>query len=213
MYAPSKFADPDIVFSGGTGTDHCSGQPVDHYYNFGSANTNSEFQPENFEGRTEMLCAMRSTISNGFTTHAMLDRQLWTVVSNWKNHYSNPLNRCRCVIAAIINHADGAALRITNVTLRDGREYEIIGACDYDADSSTILPGGCAVLFAYGNAPNIFNPGHVGISLETNMFTSNITTRTGRLKCTSVLPFTANMLERSQGSTELWAKVVITATG
>jgi hypothetical protein len=77
----------------GTGTGGDSAASTNDFYSFGACTRDPSIAAEQFQSQRALLNSAEKLISSGFTTHAQLDRQLWTIVNNWRAFFSNPLNK------------------------------------------------------------------------------------------------------------------------
>eukprot|EP01042_Synura_sphagnicola_P000008 gene8-9_t len=170
------------------------------YYVFGSAN--NLFQGQALASEDEVLRLSPSRLKLvSQTSPALLDAALWRVVYEWDATHTL-LNSSRCAILAILNRSQ-QTIQITKTQLREGRDVVVFGAQGYDAESRSVLPGGCVVVFAYGYLPTLVDKAHVKVDVGSKAFNITFSTRANRSTCEPLGGKHVGFLEKSL--TDWWA--------
>jgi hypothetical protein len=174
-------------------------------YIFGTINRSESITAVKMPSTNEFKKESRIYFEEGIANYADLDKKMWQTVINWKGR---TLFTQKCVITAVINKSS-IPIQISDVTLKEGREYVIWSVSRYDEESRTIHPHGICVIFGYADTQGLLSKGHVTLSVQSPVFTAKLTTRGSQTDVTSNPPLNANLVEKSISSVLAWNKNVI----
>jgi len=135
-----------------------------------------------------------------------LDLEVWMLICSVGKMFTGLSSR-RCVAAGIINGSD-QTIQIKTAKLLQGRSpcYSI-PTIEYNTNQGILYPGGAIILFGWGAAPSLLQPGKVGIKVETNIFTTDFTDNISQSTTTEVLPqWQVSFAEKSYDTSGWWAK-------
>lgn len=177
---------------------------------FGSMNTDYTVQPMDLDSDAKLVERCKSRVgvlsSSNPDFFIRLDQEAWLLVNSSTQLFTGLSSR-RCVLAGILNGAN-KAIQIKSATLIEGgSECYIIPSREYDKEQGTLEPGGAVIIFGWGAAPSLLQPGRVLISIETNVFSCVLSDQKGQDATTRSLPgYKVGLLEKSYDEGGWWAK-------
>eukprot|EP00752_Nemacystus_decipiens_P006311 g5691.t1 len=174
-------------------------------YRFGSAN--SEQVPGHRLSDSQILDrAERQMQSIGVGNWNSLDDIAWELVQNWDSAHTG-LNSTRCLCVVFIN-ASTSTVQFLEMRKRDGHGYRLLIGPLCNGDSQQLMPGGVAILFAWGHpSTNILKKGFVVMVAETTAFSGVFAVQPEKVTMTSKSGFQAGFLEKTMQ--EWWSKQVV----
>jgi len=167
------------------------------------ANSAAKDELELVEQCYSRVCELGSDSSTFFK---MLDYEAWSLVSTWGQVFSGLSSR-RCIVASIIN-GTGSAIQIKSTKLVEGGSpcYSI-PTKEFDQEQGILHPGGVIIFFGWGAIPNLLQPGHVFMHIETSAFIGNLSDRKSRETYAEPMPgCQIGFLEKSYDESGWWAK-------
>lgn len=141
-------------------------------------------------------------------TWRLIDELLWSMVFLWDSNHTG-LNAKRCCCALILNEST-CAVQIQRSDLRKGHALAVFGSDNFESETKTILPTGCAVVFAYADSPNLYESGNVLLSIDSTAFEVTLATHKNRSMAKNKQGFEVSFIEKS--SSEWWSKYVLLVT-
>eukprot|EP00903_Cladosiphon_okamuranus_P017946 g16513.t1 len=174
-------------------------------YRFGSANR--QRIPGHRMSDSQILDrAERQLQSVGVGNWNSLDDIAWELVQNWDSAH-NGLNATRCLCVVFIN-ASTSTMQFLEMRKRDGHGYRLLIGPLCNGDSQQLMPGGVAILFAWGHpSTNILKKGFVVMVAETTAFSGVFAVQREKVAMTSKSGFQAGFLEKTMH--EWWSKQVV----
>ncbi|CAN0206390.1 unnamed protein product [Scytosiphon promiscuus] len=135
-----------------------------------------------------------------------LDYIEWELVENWNAAHTG-MSSCRCLCVVFIN-ASTSPVQFLEMRKRDGQGYRLILGPLCDNDSQQILPGGAAILVAWGHpSTNILKKGFVVIVVETTAFSGVFAVQREKVAIEAKSGFRTGFLEKNMQ--EWWSKQVV----
>eukprot|EP00804_Cyclotella_cryptica_P006412 CCRYP_014275-RB/>CCRYP_014275-RB protein AED:0.05 eAED:0.05 QI:2525/1/1/1/0.91/0.84/13/302/2635 len=177
---------------------------------FGSINKEFKVQPSDLENEVKLIekCfsrvgALGSSKSDFFIR---LDQEAWLLVNSWSQMFTGLSSR-RCVSVGMLN-GTLETLQVKSAKLVEGGSpCYTFPTSEYDKQHGTLGPGGAIIIFGWGVAPSLLQPGRVLINIETNAFTCCIPDGKEQPTTIQSLPgYHVGFLEKSYDDNGWWAK-------
>lgn len=179
---------------------------------FGSININYKVQPMDLDSDARLVERCRSRVSVLSSSNPdffiRLDQEAWLLVNSSTQLFTGLSSR-RCVCIGILNGANETVQLKSAKLIEGGSRCYIIPSREYDKQQGTLEPGGAVIIFGWGAAPSLLQPGRVLISVETNVFSCFVSDRKGQeTTIHSLAGYQIGLLERSNDEDESgwWAK-------
>ncbi|CAM9140186.1 unnamed protein product [Hapterophycus canaliculatus] len=174
-------------------------------YTFGSANTRHVSSHKLSDSKI-LDRAEKHLQSVGVGNWDHLDEIAWELVQNWDSAH-NGLNATRCLCVVFIN-ASTSTVQFLEMRKRDGHGYRVLMGPLCNGDSQQLMPGGVAIMFAWGHAStNILKKGYVVMVAETTAFSGVFALQPEKITMKSKSGFQAGFLEKN--ISEWWSKQVV----
>ena len=106
-----------------------------------------------------------------------LDEIMWQLIKEWNSIYFGE-NFSRCACLAIINEST-KNLQFKNVYQKYGRGVHMMPGTGYVAEQKAIVPGGCIVIFTWGDVPSVLVDGHTKACVVTSGFSARFSSKKG----------------------------------
>jgi len=117
------------------------------------------------------------------------------------------LSSRRCITVGIINGTGETIQMKTTKLVQGGSPCYTIPTIEYDKNQGILHPGGAVIFFGWGAVPSLLQPGHVIMSIETNLFLLNLTDSISQSTTTQALTsWQVSFLEKSYDESGWWAK-------
>ncbi|CAM9455743.1 unnamed protein product [Ectocarpus sp. 4 AP-2014] len=135
-----------------------------------------------------------------------LDYLTLELIQNWSSANVG-MNSTRCLCVVFIN-ASTSPVQFLEMSKRDGQGYRLMIGPLCDVDSQQLLPGGVAILFAWGHpSTNVLKKGFVAMVAETTAFSAVFAVEREKVTMSSKSGFQAGFLEKTMQ--ERWSKQVV----
>ncbi|CAM9897235.1 unnamed protein product [Ectocarpus sp. 12 AP-2014] len=174
-------------------------------YTFGSA-CGRQIQSHGLSNAQVLDRAERQLQSFVVGNWSGLDYLTWELIQNW-SRANVGMNSTRCLCVVFIN-ASTSPVQFLEIRKRDGQGYRLMIGPLCDVDSQQLLPGGVAILFAWGHpSTNILKQGFVAMVAETTAFSAVFAVQREKVTMSSKSGFQTGFLEKTLQ--ERWSKQVV----
>ncbi|KAL7532237.1 hypothetical protein ACHAXR_009063 [Thalassiosira sp. AJA248-18] len=177
---------------------------------FGSVNRHLHIEGIDLDDETKFVKAcytrvnrMSSSMPNFFR---LLDQEAWLLISTVGQMFTGLSSR-RCIAVGLIN-GSGETIQVKTAKLvQGGSPCYTIATEEYAKKRGILYPGGAIIFFGWGAVPSLLQSGNVCISIETNVFVTELTHSISHATSTLVLPnWRVSFLEKSYDQSGWWAK-------
>jgi hypothetical protein len=131
-------------------------------YRFGSANTSMKRSLVVSERELLQKAALRLLQQLDWQG---LDSCIWRMIAEWDGSHVG-LAAAHCLAGLFINKSDNP-VQLANVQMLSGVDCVVLGCPGYKHDTRVLLPGGSALLFAWGYSPTPMESGTVKVLVTT----------------------------------------------
>ena len=177
---------------------------------FGSLNEDFKAQLSDLDSEAKLVerCNSQVTILNSALSDYFirLDQAAWHLV-NCSTQLFTGLSSRRCVLIGLLNGANETIQIKSNFLIEGGSPCYTVATDEYNKQQGTLKPGGAVIMFGWGAAPSLLQPGRVLMKIETNLFSCSMSDRKGRECVIHSLPgYQVGSLEKSYDESGWWAK-------
>ena len=136
----------------------------------------------------------------------LLDLEVWLLICSVGQMFTGLSSR-RCIAVGIIN-GSGETIQVKTAKLvQGGSPCYTIPTIEYNKNQGVLHPGGAIIFFGWGAIPSLLQPGNVLMSIETNLFVTDLTDSISESTTTKALPsWQVSFLEKSYDESGWWAK-------
>ena len=136
----------------------------------------------------------------------LLDLEVWLLICSVGQMFTGLSSR-RCIAVGIIN-GSGETIQVkASKLVQGGSPCYTIPTIEYNENQGVLHPGGAIICFGWGAVPSLLQPGHVLLSIETNLFATNLSDSISQTTTTQALPgWQVSFLEKSYDDSGWWAK-------
>jgi hypothetical protein len=177
---------------------------------FGSLNRSFNVKQLDLESDAKLVdrCNLRVNVMSSSTPdfYRRLDEEAWTLVNSSTQLFTG-LHSRRCVSLGLLNGANETIQIKSAKLVQGGSLCYIIPTSEYNRHQGTLEPGGAVIVFGWGSAPSLLQPGRVSINIETNIFSCCMSdTKEQETTIHSLPRYQVGFLEKSFDESGWWAK-------
>ena len=177
---------------------------------FGSLNADFKVQSSDLDSEVKLVerCNSHVNILSSILPDFFmrLDQAAWHLV-NCSTQLFTGLSSRRCVLIGLLNGTNETIQIKSAYLIEGGSPCYIVATGEYNKQQGTLKPGGAVIIFGWGAAPSLLQPGRVLIKIETNFFTCSMSDKKGRECVIHSLPgYQVGSLEKSYDESGWWAK-------
>lgn len=183
---------------------------IQQRHNFGSINKPLKMTTIGITNEKEIIKRCRTRVkelnSSMNDYFCRLDEESWLLVNSWGQYFTGLSSR-RCVIIGIIN-GTLEPIQIKSAKLVEGGSLcYFIPSSEFDDIDNILYPGGAILFFGSGAVPSLLQSGRVAISIESNVFSFDLTDQISQYATAYTRPgLRASFLEKSFDKSGWWAK-------